>query len=202
MVGYRLLVTGRLLLACLLSARSAGDHSQVDDATRVLHATSVVLHHVVARFPVALGSAEVLDETIRVCRVPPAHDGRESHHGGKRYAWYRPIVHSKGFRTSVRRRFDEASSLTQHGRSDHHSMITEGDGGDSAVPTPTSAVPPVEELPPDSLSPFSLFDADFGAGNVFMPAPASALGHAANSVDFAWLLPGGPANLPYLFPTP
>lgn len=195
-----MLVTGRLLLACLLSARSAGDHSQVEDATRVLHATSVVLHHVVGRFPVALGSAEVLDETIRVCRVPPAHDGRGAHHGGKRYAWYRPIVHSKGFRTSVRRR-----SGLAHDRSDHHFMMAgEGDASGSTVPTPTSALPHVEgSLPPDSFSPFSLFDADFGAGNVFMPAPAGAMGpNAANSVDFAWLLPGGPANLPYLFPTP
>ncbi|GMK54821.1 hypothetical protein CspeluHIS016_0114070 [Cutaneotrichosporon spelunceum] len=86
LIAYRLLFTGRFLLASVLSARADKHAAQAEEGIRILHVTSVALRHFVSLFPVALGAAEVLDETIRVCRVPLPSKRQAS-----RYAWYRPI---------------------------------------------------------------------------------------------------------------
>lgn len=86
LVAYRLLFTGRFLLAAVLSARADKHAAQAEEGIRILHVTSVALRHFVSLFPVALGAAEVLDETIRVCRVPLPSKRQASS-----FAWYRPI---------------------------------------------------------------------------------------------------------------
>lgn len=86
LIAYRLLFAGRFLLAAVLSARADKNATQAEEGIRILHVTSVALRHFVSLFPVALGAAEVLDETIRVCRVPLPSKRQASS-----YAWYRPI---------------------------------------------------------------------------------------------------------------
>jgi hypothetical protein len=86
LIAYRLLFTGRFLLAAVLSARADKNATQAEEGIRILHVTSVALRHFVSLFPVGLGAAEVLDETIRVCRVPLPSKRQASS-----YAWYRPI---------------------------------------------------------------------------------------------------------------
>lgn len=179
-VAYRLLFTGRLLLACILSARSDDNNSQVEEATKILHAASVVLRHFVSVFPVALGAAEVLDETIRVCRVPAPHSSsRHTSAVANRYAWYRPLVHHGS----------KAASTVLADNTDDPSI---------ASLSATSGAALSEPLQANDLSPF---DVAFSLGNVPMPTFNPDLSQPSNGEpDFSWLLPGGDANLPYYFP--
>lgn len=184
MVAYRLLFTGRLLLACILSARSDGNNAQIEEATKILHATSVVLRHLVSLFPVALGAAEVLDETIRVCRVSsPQSTSRSQQPSSNRYAWYRPIVHHDSKSAPSPRTQPTANNDTSSGEF-------------------SNAVPPDQgvtaSLAMNDLSPFDISFA-FG-GNMPMPTLDQVDGTSGNETDFLWLLPGGEANLPYYFP--
>jgi hypothetical protein len=64
-LAYRTLMAGRMLLSTIISARGDNDRIQAEDSIKALQATSQLLHHFVSCFPVALGSAEVLDETCR-----------------------------------------------------------------------------------------------------------------------------------------
>lgn len=181
MVAYRLLFTGRLLLACILSARSDANNAQVEEATKILHATSVVLRHFVSVFPVALGAAEVLDETIRVCRVPtPQSASRGNQPSSNRYAWYRPIVHHDS----------KAAPSPSHAAQPSSSH----DSGAGAPPDMGLAA----TLSMNDLSPFDVSFA-FG-GNMPMPTLDQVDGANGGETDFLWLLPGGEANLPYYFP--
>lgn len=173
-VAYRLLFTGRLLLACILSARSDENNQHVEEATKILHATAVVLRHFVSVFPVALGAAEVLEESIRVCRVTPPHSGPRQHSAtANRYAWYRPLVHQS---QTANAQPDEAPS----------NAFSVNSGASLSTP-----------LPQTDLSPF---DATFSMGNVPMPVFNSDMSQNPGDADFAWLLPGGESNLPYYFP--
>lgn len=60
-----MLLSGRLLLACLLSARTDGDVRQEEEAGLAVHAAAVLLRHMAVILPITLGAAEVLDETCR-----------------------------------------------------------------------------------------------------------------------------------------
>ncbi|TXT05566.1 uncharacterized protein COLE_06886 [Cutaneotrichosporon oleaginosum] len=184
MVAYRLLFTGRLLLACILSARSDANNAQVEEATKILHATSVVLRHFVSVFPVALGAAEVLDETIRVCRVPtPQTASRGNQPSSNRYAWYRPIVH-------------------------HDSKAAPLPSAHPNAQVDTSCEDASDLAPPDmglgdtlSMNYLSPFDVSFAfGGNMPMPTSDQVDGANGGDTDFLWLLPGGEGNLPYYFP--
>ncbi|BEJ12492.1 hypothetical protein CspHIS471_0209520 [Cutaneotrichosporon sp. HIS471] len=184
MVAYRLLFTGRLLLACILSARSESNSSQVEEATKILHATSVVLRHFVSVFSVALGAAEVLDETIRVCRVPtPQAATRGNQPSTNRYAWYRPIIHHDSKAAPSPSAYAHAQPSSSH------------DGATGSAPPDVSLA---TTLSMNDLSPFDVSFA-FG-GNMPMPTFDQADGAHGGETDFLWLLPGGEANLPYYFP--
>ncbi|GMK59945.1 hypothetical protein CspeluHIS016_0901620 [Cutaneotrichosporon spelunceum] len=183
-ITYRLLFTGRLLLACILSARSESNTSQVEEATKILHATSVVLRHFVSVFPVALGAAEVLDETIRVCRVPtPQAVTRGTQTSSNRYAWYRPIIHHDS-------KAAPSSSV--------HAHAQPGSSHDEAAESAQSDMGLAATLSMNDLSPFDVSFA-FG-GNMPMPTLDQVDGAHDGETDFLWLLPGGEANLPYYFP--
>lgn len=58
-------MAGRLLIACLLSARADHASQQEETILQAVRASSMLLHHMVAVTPIALGSSEVLDETCR-----------------------------------------------------------------------------------------------------------------------------------------
>lgn len=180
MVAYRLLFTGRLLLACILSARSGRNNAQVEEATKILHATSVVLRHFVSLFPVALGAAEVLDETIRVCRVPTPQSASRNQHSSNKFAWYRPIVH-------------------------HDSKSAPADPAQDPPNTSSSfdraAAPEMSLAATLSMNDLSPFDVSFAfGGNMPMPTLDQVDSAHGGETDFLWLLPGGEANLPYYFP--
>ena len=64
-IGYRLLLAGRLTIACELSARSDEDQRQIEEAIAPLQAASVTLRHLSTQLPITLGAAEVFDETCR-----------------------------------------------------------------------------------------------------------------------------------------
>jgi hypothetical protein len=64
-VAYNILVTGRLLIACYVGAKHAGELAVQQEAQRVIQAASLLLHMMVVSMPIALGAAEVLDETCR-----------------------------------------------------------------------------------------------------------------------------------------
>ncbi|CAK9785573.1 unnamed protein product [Cutaneotrichosporon oleaginosum] len=154
------------------------------EATKILHATSVVLRHFVSVFPVALGAAEVLDETIRVCRVPtPQTASRGNQPSSNRYAWYRPIVH-------------------------HDSKAAPLPSAHPNAQVDTSCEDASDLAPPDmglgdtlSMNYLSPFDVSFAfGGNMPMPTSDQVDGANGGDTDFLWLLPGGEGNLPYYFP--
>ncbi|KAK1921393.1 fungal-specific transcription factor domain-containing protein [Papiliotrema laurentii] len=93
LVAYNILVAGRLLIACYVGAKHAGEIALQQEAQRVIQAASLLLHMMVVSLPIALGAAEVLDETCRVCGVPitkPAWSMIEDAMGSKS-AWYRSV---------------------------------------------------------------------------------------------------------------
>jgi hypothetical protein len=63
-------VTGRLLIACYVGAKHAGELAVQQEAQRVIQAASLLLHMMVVSMPIALGAAEVLDETCRGESMP------------------------------------------------------------------------------------------------------------------------------------
>lgn len=168
MVGYRLLFTGRLLLACVLSARTAGNDVQAEEATKILHAASAILRHFVTVFPVALGSAEVLDETTRVCRVSRP-ESRSPPPPVQRFAWYRPIAHQ----SSKKRGRDERSP------SPPVTMMAES----STRSTQPSVTIPLTELSPIDATFFR--EANAPTLSLF-----NSLDNFGGESDFSWLLPG------------
>lgn len=182
-MAYRLLFTGRLLLACVLSARVSENQSQAEEATKILHATSTILRHFVSLFPVALGSAEVLDETTRVCRVSSPETLATRPVNGDRFAWYRPLVLQT---PDTKRKTD----------SRRHAKVMPHIHPDLS----SSALPPAstegEDPPPIDATFFRL-------GNVPTLSLFDSLGTFQGDTDFTWLLPGGDNNnLPYYFPPP
>ena len=64
-VAYNILVAGRLLIACYVGSKYAGEIAIQQESQRVIQAASLLLHMMVVSLPIALGSAEVLDETCR-----------------------------------------------------------------------------------------------------------------------------------------
>ena len=62
---YRVLLAGRLAIACLISARSSHRRPDEQDAMPVVLAGSLLLRHIANSFPIALGASEVFDETCR-----------------------------------------------------------------------------------------------------------------------------------------
>lgn len=64
-LGYRLLMAGRLTLAIVLSAQEDNDGIAQEQATRVLEACLTLLKHFSLAFPISLGAAETLKETCR-----------------------------------------------------------------------------------------------------------------------------------------
>lgn len=65
MLAYRLLLAGRMLLAVLLSSRADNDIRQQEIAQMAVQAVSVLLRHIATALPIAMGAAEVFDETCR-----------------------------------------------------------------------------------------------------------------------------------------
>lgn len=74
-VAYNILVAGRLLIACYVGSKYAGEITIQQESQRVIQAASLLLHMMVVSLPIALGSAEVLDETCRGAygMSPPAN---------------------------------------------------------------------------------------------------------------------------------
>jgi hypothetical protein len=64
-VAYNILVAGRLLIACYVGAKHAGEMALQQESQRVIQAASLLLHMMVVSLPIALGAAEVMDETCR-----------------------------------------------------------------------------------------------------------------------------------------
>ena len=64
-VAYNILVAGRLVIACYVGAKHAGEAQLQAESQRVIQAASLLLHMMVISLPIALGAAEVLDETSR-----------------------------------------------------------------------------------------------------------------------------------------
>ncbi|OWZ46704.1 hypothetical protein C356_02957 [Cryptococcus neoformans c45] len=174
LLAYRILMAGRFLLASLLSARADCNAKQEEEATRAVRAAVILLRHFSDVFPISLGSAEVLEETCRVCRVdislPTAASPGHPRHN--LYAWHRPL----------RLR-------------DKHS--NEKDGYPSHVRSPTNVMS--EDAAADVIaSMFSPVDAAFGLGSLPLPFPETGA-EGERQPDFSWLLPGG--NVPYYFPS-
>lgn len=174
LLAYRILMAGRFLLASLLSARADCKAEQEEEATRAVRAAIVLLRHFSDVFPISLGSAEVLEETCRVCRVdislPTAATPGHPRHN--LYAWHRPL----------RLR-------------DKHS--NEKDGCRSQVRSPTNVMS--GDAAADAIaSMFSPVDAAFGLGSLPLPFPEIGT-EGERQPDFSWLPPGG--SVPYYFPS-
>jgi hypothetical protein len=147
----RVLLGGRLLLAVSLSARVDGNTEEEDEARAAVQAASVLLRHIAAVLPIALGAAETFDETCRgewrwfkshtvntsVCRVPVPQQAASR---GPKYAWYRPI----NFRAA-----EHEGSTTSQGHAEDRagapdsiplSLITESGGLDFSWLLPDGGV--------------------------------------------------------------
>jgi len=127
-------------------------------------------------FPAALGAAEVLDETIRVCRVPHTPAAPQS-----QFAWHRPIT---GDRTS-------ASPKTAVPKESVAMSTDVGSTGSSAAPPQLTGA--ASQLPLGMSPMAGLFGSNIPA--VFPDADGQG------SPDFSWLLPGpgGDGGLPASF---
>lgn len=179
LIAYRLLFTGRFLLATVLSARADKNAAQAEEGIRILHVTSVALRHFVSLFPVALGAAEVLDETIRVCRVPLPSKRQASS-----YAWYRPISPNASTASNTSPAAPPPASA--------------GAGGEGAISTIGTAQP---DLGVGGFGIVDPVDAVSGALDLGLFPEGGDYGN-----DFLWLLPGSdiapPAQLDTSFMDP
>lgn len=92
-VAYNILVTGRLLIACYVGAKHAGELAVQQEAQRVIQAASLLLHMMVVSMPIALGAAEVLDET---CRGEYVHEVERSRHSVRLTHHQTCVVHDRG----------------------------------------------------------------------------------------------------------
>ncbi|KIR57298.1 hypothetical protein I315_00463 [Cryptococcus gattii Ru294] len=174
LLAYRILMAGRFLLASLLSARADCNAKQEEEATRAVRAAVVLLRHFADVYPISLGSAEVLEETCRVCRVnislPTATSPGHPRHN--LYAWHRPL------------RLRDKDSNQKNGYPSHVRSPTNVMTGDAAADAIASMFSPV--------------DAGFALGSIALPFPETGT-EGEKQPDFSWLLPGG--SVPYYFPS-